>query len=780
LIFTLIDGNNVRRIQELLVEDPSQINAKLPDDSGGWSPIHLAACLGRSKIMKLILQSHAMVNPNVRSTMSQATPLHQAIIGKHPDITEMLLQAGAQVDARYFIPSPHSRLRDLTPLELAVEQSVSNVTRDDEKIIEMLLRAGADYLHNSGGRGKCFSVTSSLIHSLNAMAGYSIVFKASVNIEVLKIFFETIPPEDVKHLAGILDSDRQNLLFLAASRADVPIVKYLLDKGVDPRTRCVTGQTAYTRLRSASNMGSSGPGLLMQTPMMAILQKVPTSEEVEQVLQLIKEAAGPDGMAADDYSFSTQEVEDMQKNFASYEPITKQYFESGRFQERMNLLLGIMDDPSRPTAYWLFRLDNVTVLEILKKNLEKWYTRRKQGLIAKDVLPDGWANFFTEPEKNSSDEFWKALIKEEDIPAFAEFTKTSAISLAERFMDNNGSLILEKLIPAVEEMTHTRAIDLLFDSFSIIFQRAVLIYMKHFQFTLIDKIVVYQRVKQMWRALAQYEVLDRLHDVAVALGIDGSINEFARGMLVEDIDVDLATPPDAIKTLRLAQRYPDTTIFITSKNVDLASKRLVLSVYQLVFLLLPAFALVFTLYIEFLCLRASSLWVFLLARIWYNRLLPEDWVMIDHTGHLHPNIFRGIFAALELIWFRIRCPWIDIKVGEPLILALRPGAMRVGVPMRLQHMRKDTQWPVYRLSLRRHAECEEPVPCFAAMGDAYRKWRNGDLPRKAWCDGWWEKRRDGEWERVNANGKPTWTEYTEATKEIKASDPDHPGFKPTS
>jgi hypothetical protein len=53
------------------------------------------------------------------------------------------------------------------------------------------------------------------------------------------------------------------------------------------------------------------------------------------------------------------------------------------------------------------------------------------------------------------------------------------------------------------------------------------------------------------------------------------------------------------------------------------------------------------------------------------------------------------------------------------------------------------------------------------MGDAYRKWRNGDLPRKAWCDGWWEKRRDGEWERVNANGKPTWTEYTEATKEIK-------------
>jgi hypothetical protein len=504
--------------------------------------------------------------------------------------------------------------------------------------------------------------------------------------------------------------------------------------------------------------------------MMAVLQQVPTSEEIEQALQLIEEAAGPEGTAADDYSFSAQEVEDIQKNFKSYEPITKQYMKSGKRQETMRLLLGLMDNPSLPTASWLFRLDNVTVIEALKKTLEQWYTRRKQGLIAKDVLPDGWANFFIEPEKNSPDGFWKELIKEEDIPAFAEFMKTSAISLAERFMDNNGSLILEKMIPAVEEMTQTQAFDIIFDSLDIISQRAILVFMKNLQFGFIDKIVVYQRMKRMWRALAQYEVLDRLHDLAVALEIDGSINEFARGMLVEDVDVNLATPPDAIKTLRLAQRYPDTTIFITSKTVDLPPKRLVLSAYQLVLLLVPAFALVLTLYIEFLCLRASSLWFFLLARMWYDRLLPEDWIMIDHNGHLHPNITRGIFAALELIWFRIKCPWIDIKVGEPLILALRPGAMQVDVPMRLQHMRKETQWPLYRLSLRRHAECEEPIPCFAAMGDAYRKWRNGGLPRKAWCDGWWEQ-RNGEWERVNANGKPTWTEYTEATEEIKVSDP---------
>lgn len=587
---------------------------------------------------------------------------------------------------------------------------------------------------------------------------------------MLKIFFENVPPEDARYLAGILDSERQTLLYTAVTRASVPIVRYLLEKGVDASARDVRGQTAYSRLRSASNMGSRGPGLLIQGVMLAITRKPPSSKEMEQVLKLIEEAAGPEGMAHGDYSYTAQEVEDMQENFKSYEPRTKQYFESGKLQKRLQLVLEIIDNPSFPTAYWLFQSDNVSLIEILKKTLEQWYTKRKQGLIAKDVLPDGWANFFTEPEINSPNGFWNVFIKEEDIPAIGEFMKTSAISRAERFMENNGSSILEKLIPVVDEITTTRALDRIFDSLGIIFQRILLIAMRNFQFGLIDKIVIYQRLKQMWRALAQYEVLDRLYDLAVTLKIDSSIDQFARGMLVEDIDVDLATPPEAIETLQLARRYPDTTIFITSRNNDLATKRLLLSAYQLVFLLLPAFALFGSLYIDFLCFRANSLWAFLLARIWYNQLLPKDWIMIDHKGCLHPNISRGIFAALELIWFRIRCPWINIKMGEPLILALRPGAKQVSIPLRLQHMRKETLWPVYRLSLRRHAECEEPIPCFAAMGDAYRKWMNGGLPRKAWCDGWWEK-RNGEWERVNANGKPTWTEYTEATKEIKVRDP---------
>lgn len=178
-------------------------------------------------------------------------------------------------------------------------------------------------------------------HPSNVRTGYSIVFKASAHVEILKIFFETIPAEDAKHLANIRDNDRQTLLFHAVNRVDVEKVKYLLSRGVDPRVRCVSGQTAYTRLRSASYMGSTGPGLLIQTSIMAVTHKLPTPEGIEQVLQLLEKAAGPDGMAADDYSFSAQEVEDMQKNFKSEEPITKEYFESDRFQKKLELLLGL-------------------------------------------------------------------------------------------------------------------------------------------------------------------------------------------------------------------------------------------------------------------------------------------------------------------------------------------------------------------------------------------------------------------------------------------------------
>lgn len=188
-------------------------------------------------------------------------------------------------------------------------------------------------------------------------------------------------------------------------------------------------------------------------------------------------------------------------------------------------------------------------------------------------------------------------------------------------------------------------------------------------------------------------------------------------MLLEDMDVDLPIPPDAIVTLRLPQRYPKATIFITSKTIDIYPKPGIISLIQLIALLIPSFGFMYSVYLESICLLADSIWGFVLAEIWYNLLLPQDWIMVDSAGHWHPNVIRELFAALEFIWFRIPCLWIDLRSGEPLILALQPGAKQIDVSTELHHLKKETIFPIYWLTLRINAECEEPVPCFAARGD---------------------------------------------------------------
>jgi len=82
-IFTVIDGNNIHGAKVLLFEDPGQAHTRLPGDSGGWHPLHLACCLGRIDFIKLLLREPYNVDPNICSKASQFTPLHQAVASKH-------------------------------------------------------------------------------------------------------------------------------------------------------------------------------------------------------------------------------------------------------------------------------------------------------------------------------------------------------------------------------------------------------------------------------------------------------------------------------------------------------------------------------------------------------------------------------------------------------------------------------------------------------------------------------------------------------------------------
>lgn len=87
-------------------------------------------------------------------------------------------------------------------------------------------------------------------------------------------------------------------------------------------------------------------------------------------------------------------------------------------------------------------------------------------------------------------------------------------------------------------------------------------------------------------------------------------------------------------------------------------------------------------------------------------------------------------------------------------------------------MYKGALWPLYWLSLRRDA-IVTPVPCYSAMRVLMSRWKKGRLPRKAWGDGWWEllDGKRGLWKRVNLKERPTWSEYTKASEEIKVKSP---------
>ncbi len=156
-IFSLIDGNNILALRELLKKDPGQLHISLPTKDG-WMPLHLAAALGRVEVIRLLVESFG-ANPNVRSKFSQHTPLHQAVSKTRIDSARILLQSGAQVDAKCYMQAPnrecsYMKTETVTPLQLAVSYRIGNQfpSKEGLDLIRLLLREGADYLTSLKGK----------------------------------------------------------------------------------------------------------------------------------------------------------------------------------------------------------------------------------------------------------------------------------------------------------------------------------------------------------------------------------------------------------------------------------------------------------------------------------------------------------------------------------------------------------------------------------------------------------------------------------------------------
>ena len=94
-LFEASAAGEIERVERLLGDDGGTLNAYSAD---GWTPLHLAAFFGHTKIAEVLLARGADVAARSRNNNGN-TPLHAALAGNHKFVAGLLLGSGADVNA---------------------------------------------------------------------------------------------------------------------------------------------------------------------------------------------------------------------------------------------------------------------------------------------------------------------------------------------------------------------------------------------------------------------------------------------------------------------------------------------------------------------------------------------------------------------------------------------------------------------------------------------------------------------------------------------------------
>jgi ankyrin repeat protein len=94
-IFEACAAGELERVEGILSESSLPVNDYSND---GWTPLHLSAFFGHSRIAELLLAHDADVTALSRNTNGN-TPLHAALAGNHKMVAGLLIGSGADVNA---------------------------------------------------------------------------------------------------------------------------------------------------------------------------------------------------------------------------------------------------------------------------------------------------------------------------------------------------------------------------------------------------------------------------------------------------------------------------------------------------------------------------------------------------------------------------------------------------------------------------------------------------------------------------------------------------------
>jgi uncharacterized protein len=133
-LFEACAAGELERTERLMAGDRSQVDAFSAD---GWTPLHLAAYFGHTKIAEMLLAHGADGTARSRNSTGN-TPLHAALAGNHKLVVGLLMGQGADVNA--------ADAAGWRPLHLAA-------ANNNIDAINALIAQGAD-VHAPNGEGQ--------------------------------------------------------------------------------------------------------------------------------------------------------------------------------------------------------------------------------------------------------------------------------------------------------------------------------------------------------------------------------------------------------------------------------------------------------------------------------------------------------------------------------------------------------------------------------------------------------------------------------------------------